>query len=230
MAKVNELLYDIREAIHAFSDDSELDNRYLLYLYNIKRAKYLRQDLNNYQKTVDNSVLQTICLGMEVVSINECSVDYSCGTILRSTQPVPTPIELHTKTALTKVKPIKRLSVPFNFISKDKAPYIEDAPYPNALYAFLDNDNYIYVYSASDSYKLLECITVTGVFEDPTSLEEYSDCCGCSASQSPCFSVDDSEYPLQPHYIDVIREEIIRDTLRTLQVPEDKINNSEEDI
>lgn len=230
MAKVNELLYDIREAIHAFSDDSELDNRYLLYLYNIKRAKYLRQDLNNYQKTVDNSILQTLCLSMEVVSINECSVDYSCGTILRSTQPVPTPIELHTKTAITKVKPIKRLSVPFNFISKDKAPYIEDAPYPNALYAFLDNDNYIYVYSASDSYKLLECITVTGVFEDPTSLSEYSDCCGCTASQNPCYSVDDSEYPLQPHFIDVIREEIIKDTLRTLQVPEDKINNSEEDI
>lgn len=230
MAKVNELLYDIREAIHAFSDDSETDNRHLLYLYNVKRAKYLRQDLNNYQKTVDNSILQTICLGMEEVSINECSVDYSCGTILRSTQPVPRPIELHTKTAITKVKPIKRLAVPFNFISKDKATYIEEAPFPNALYAFLDNDNYIYVYSASDSYKLLECITVTGVFEDPTALSEYSDCCGCTASESPCYSVDDSEYPLQPHYIDVIREEIIKDTLRTLQVPEDKINNSEEDI
>ena len=223
--KVNELIYDVREALNMFSDDTEISNSYILYLYDIKRAKYLRQDINNYSKTIDNSVLQTICLGMEVVSSDECSVDYSCGTILRSKQAVPRPIEAHTKVAITKVKPIKRIGVPFNFISKDRAPFIEDAPFPNALYAFLDVDNYIYVYSESDSYKLLDCITVTGVFEDPTSLSEYSTCCNCGDT-SPCFNVDESEYPLQPHYIDLIREEIIKDLIRSIQIPEDKVNNS----
>jgi len=76
MAKFEELAYDIREAVKAFSDDTELDNRYILYLYNIKRAKYLKQDLNNYQKTIDNSIKQTFCLDLEVVSANECSLDY----------------------------------------------------------------------------------------------------------------------------------------------------------
>ena len=230
MAKVNELLYDIREAIHAFSDDSELDDRYLLYLYNIKRAKYLRQDLNNYQKTIDNSILQTLCLSLEQVSGDECSVEYSCGTLLRSTQPIPTPIELHTKVAITKVKPTVKLGVPFNFISKDKAPYIENAPFKNAIYAFIDVDKYIYVYSATEDYRLLECLTVTGIFEDPISLKDYSTCCGCDSDDNACFSVDESEYPLQPHYIDVIRDEIIKDILRTMQVPKDKINNSTDDV
>lgn len=225
MAKINELIYDVREAVNAFSDDYEVDDRYILYLYNIKRAKYLRQDLNNYQKTIDNSVKQTLCLGLEEVSINECSVDYSCGTILRSKQQVPRPIEAHTKVAITKVKPITRIGVPFNFIEKDRAPYVEDSPYPNALYAFLDVDNYIYVHSAAASHKLLDCLTVTGVFEDPTSLSEYSTCCNCGDSL-PCFDEAESEYPLQPHYIDVIREEIIKDMIRSIQIPEDKINNS----
>jgi hypothetical protein len=227
MAKVNELVYDIREAVKAFSDDMELDDRYITYLYNIKRAKYLRQDLNNYQRTVDNSITQTICLGLEEVSLDECGLNYDCGTLLRSTQAVPTPIELHTKPAITKIKPTNRLAVSFNFITKDKATYIDSAPFANALYAFLDTDGYIYVYSNSDSYKLLDCITVTGIFEDPTELSLYTSCCACKVTSSTiCFDIDTTDYPLQPHYIDVIREEIIRDILRTYQIPEDKVNNS----
>lgn len=225
MAKVNELIYDVREALNAFSDDYEVDDRYILYLYDVKRAKYLRQDVNNYQKTIDNSVLQTLCLGMELVSGDECSVDYSCSKILRSKQPVPTPIEAHTKVAITKVKPITRLGIPFNFISKDRAPFAEHSNFPNAMYAFLDVDGYIYVHSSEDSYKLLNCLTVTGVFEDPTSLSAYSTCCDCG-NPLPCFDLDNSEYPLQPHYIDLIREEIIRDLIRSVQIPEDKVNDS----
>jgi hypothetical protein len=225
--KINELIYDVYEAIKAFSDDSEIDQRYIIYLYNIKRAKYLRQDLNNYQKVVDNSITQTLCLKMKEVSINECSVDYSCGSLLRSTQPVPTPIELHSKVAITKVKPITKLGIPFNFITKDKAPYIENAPFNQAIYAFIDVDNYIYAYSKSPDYKLLECITVTGVFEDPLSLQNYNNCCDCGDEPIVCFDEATTTYPLQPHYIDLIRDEIIRDILRTKQIPEDKINDAE---
>jgi len=225
MARINEITYDILEAVKAFTDDSEIDQRYIIYLYNIKRAKYLRQDLNNYQKTVDNSIKQTLCLGMELVDMTECSVDYSCGKILRSKQPVPTPIELHSKVAITSIKPAQRISLPFNFITKDKAAYIENAPYPNAIYAFIDVDSYIYAYSKSEDYALLDCITVTGVFEDPLSLADYNNCCDCG-DPIPCYDIDESSYPLQPHYVDVIRDEIIKDILRTYQIPEDKQNDA----
>ena len=52
MAKFNEIIYDVREAVKQYSDDSELDDRYIKYLYNNKRSKYLRQDLNNYSKVM----------------------------------------------------------------------------------------------------------------------------------------------------------------------------------
>ena len=225
MAKVNELIYDVREALGAYSDDYEIDNRYILYLYNIKRAKYLRQDINNFQKSIDNSVLQTLCLGIEEVSADECSVDYSCSKIMRTKQPLPTPIEGHTKPTITKVKPINRIGVPFNFINKNRAPFIEHSNFPEALYAFIDVDNYIYIYSSSDDVKLLDCITVTGVFETPTELANYSTCCSCE-EPTPCFDEDNSEYPLQPHYIDLIRGEIVKELAATLQIPEDKINDT----
>lgn len=224
MPRLDEIVYDVREAINAFSDDTEVSDRYIIYLYNTKRAKYLRQDLNNYQKTVDNSILQTLCLGLELVSIDECDND-DCLTILRTKQPIPTPLELHTKVAITKVKPTNRISKAFNFITKDKMQFIEGATFGNAIYAFLDDDNYIYVHSNQEGYKLLECITITGVFEDPLELSNYSNCCNCGTVNN-CFDEMTSNYPLQPHYVDLIREEIVQLLLRKLQIPEDKTNDS----
>lgn len=52
MSKVNEIIYDVREAVRQTTDDTDISDRYILYLYNIKRSKYLRQDLNNLQKTL----------------------------------------------------------------------------------------------------------------------------------------------------------------------------------
>lgn len=224
---LNKLVYDVREAIKEYTDDSEVDDRYIIYLYNIKRVKYLRQDLNSYQKTVDNSILQSFCLSLEEVSGNECDIDYDCSTLLRSTKPVPTPIDLHTKVGITKIKPTKRIALPFSFISKDKVAFIEGATFKDSLYAFLDTDEYIYIVSPNNnSYKLLECITVTGVFEDPLELSNYSSCCGCDSDESSCFDEMTSDYPLQPHYIDIIRDEIIQELLQVKQIREDKTNDT----
>ena len=225
MAKFNEIIYDVREAVKQYSDDSELDDRYIKYLYNNKRSKYLRQDLNNYLKTIDNSIQQTFCLELEEVSVTECSLNIDCETLLRTKQVLPKPLELHTKTALTKIKPPNRIGVPFNFITKEQIIMLDGAPFPNSIYAFLDVDNRIYLYSKSISYKLLDCLSVTGVFENPSELSNYSTCCGCDDSNI-CFDEAESEYPLQPHYIDIIREELVQMLVRKLQIPEDKNNNS----
>ena len=225
MSKINELIYDVREAVKEFTDDTEFDDRYILYLYNIKRAKYLRQDLNNYQKTTDNSIQQKFCIGLEEVSSNECGVNLTCDTLLRTIKPIPTPLELSSKVAITQVRPTDRLKVNFDFIPLEKAPYIGYGTIGNTIHSFLGLDGYIYVYSKSDDYKNLECLTVSGIFEDPLELSNYEDCCNCT-TPTTCFDEDESEYPLQPHYISLIREEIIRDLLRTKQIREDKENDA----
>lgn len=227
MAKLQELIYDVRESLKSYSDDTELDDRYIVYLYNIKRAKYLRQDLNNYSKTIDNSIQQSLCLELEEVSANECSLDLDCGTIVRSTKPLPKPLELHTKTALTKIKPTNKLSLPFNFLPKERIYYlIGGSSFPKSVYAFLDIDNHIYITSELDSHKLIECITVQGVFEDPLQLKDFKDCCGCSDDSNICFSEEDTDYPLQPHLVDIIRSEIINELIQKERIPQDKYNNS----
>lgn len=227
MAKLNEIIYDIRESLKAYTDDSEVDNRHLVYLINTKRAKYLRQDLNNMQKTVDLSIQQTFCLGLEEVSANECGVSLDCDKIVRTTKPLPKAIELALAPAITSIKPVNRLSLPFNFISKAKAPYVVHAPFGNSIYAFLDTDNHVYFISKSVVHKLIDCISVSGIFENPLDLISYKNCCNCPEEEAACYD-EDKEYPLQPHYVDLIKAEIVNDLLRLKKLPEDTENDSTE--
>jgi hypothetical protein len=63
------------------------------------------------------------------------------------------------------------------------------SPFKNNIFAFLDNDNHIYLISESESVKLIECITVTGIFDNPLDLENYTNCCGCK-DKPKCFDFD----------------------------------------
>lgn len=224
--QLNRIIYDVREALTQYTDDSEISDRYIIYLYGIKRAKYLRQELNNYQRTTDISVTQTLCLPLEQVSANQCGLDIQCDTILRTTKPIPQPLELHIKSAITSVKPSKKLIVPFAFVSKEKATYFQDSPF-NGIFAYLDNDKYIYLVSKLNTLNLIDCISVTGVFEDPLDLLNYNNCCDCEDIK-PCYDINTTNYPLQPHLIDLIKIEIVNELLQKGKIKEDKENNSDD--
>jgi len=162
----------------------------------------------------------------ECVSANECNVEYDCGSILRTKEKVPTPLELHIKSAITAVKPTTRLSVPFNFVTKQKAVYSQFSPFPNGIFAFLDNDMHIYIVSQSSQVNLIDCISVTAIFEDPLELMNFKTCCGCD-DPIPCFDISTTEYPLQPHYVDLIKSEIVVELTKFLAIKEDKENDSD---
>lgn len=225
MATIAQLEYSVREGVKEYSDDSNISGRYIMYLYGIKRAKYLRNDLNNLQKTIDNAILQTLCLELEEVSVNQCNLEYECGTIMRTKQKVPKPLELHLKSAITTVKPTNRVAIPFNYVNKERAIWSKHSSFGQAVYAFLDDDQYIYLVSESNAVKLIECITVSGIFEDPLELRNYANCCGCEIPKK-CFDDLTTDYPLQAHHVDNITEEIIKKLVGRLQLPKDETNNA----
>lgn len=225
---LDKLVYDVREQLRLYSDDSDVDDRYIVHLFNLKRAKYLRQELNNMNHTTDVTVTQTLCMETEVVSANECGIEYDCETILRTVKKVPIPLDLHLKSAITEVKPTTRLSVPFNFVTKQKAVYSKYSPFNHGIYAFLDNDMYIYIVSMSAEINLIDCISVTGIFEDPLDLLNYSTCCGCDDAK-PCYDIYTTNYPLQPHYVDLIKAEIIKELAIRMTGPNDNENDSEDE-
>jgi len=166
-----------------------------------------------------------LCLGLEVVSASQCNLNIECDTILRTKRAIPQPLELHTKVAITNIRSTNRTSVPFNFVSKEKAIFSSFAPFNKAIYAFLDNDRHIYILSKLNTIDMLECLSITAVFEDPLDLINYTNCCDCIDAPS-CYDIQTTNYPLQPHYVDLIKSEIINDLVKKLQIPEDKTNNS----
>lgn len=222
-----QLIFDIREAIKQTIDDTNISDRYIMYLWNLKRSKYLRQDLNNFQKTIDNSTLQEFCLEMVEAPISDCNLAYECGTIMRSKLQIPKPLELHLRSAITKVKPTTRTAQPFNFVDKSRAIFSQYSPFNSSIFAFLDSDLRIYLVSTSITVKLIDCITVAGIFESPEELKRHKNCCGCTTN--PCYDDTITEYPLPAHHVDTIRNEIIQTLVGTLNLPEDNINNSNND-
>ena len=222
---LEKIIYDVREQLKLYTDDSEISNRYIAHLINIKRAKYLRQELNNYQRTTDISVKQTLCLGLERVPTNQCNIDYECEFIIRTVRTIPQPLELHIKSGITSVRPTNRIATPFNFVTKEKAIYSKHSPFGKGIFSFLDADKHIYLLSTDDALNMLECLTITGVFEDPLELESYTNCCSCEEAE-PCFDELKTNYPLQPHYVDLIKAEIIKELAFRANVQEDKENDT----
>jgi hypothetical protein len=164
-----------------------------------------------------------LCLELEEVSINQCNIEYDCGTIMRTKQKVPKPLELHLKSAITNVKPTNRTAVPFNYVNKERAIWSKHSSFGQAIYAFLD----VYLVSESKSVKLIECVSVSGIFEDPLELRQYKNCCGCEIPKV-CFNDLTTDYPLQAHHVDNISEEIIKKLIGRIQLPEDETNNADD--
>jgi len=224
MAKYSEVIYDIREGLKKYTDDSELDDRYIGYLLNAKRAKYLNQKLNQLGRNFNNIVLQTFCLETEVVSANECGLGFECDNMVRTKKPIPETIQLIDKDAIERISPSNRLSQKFNMIPREKAPHYLNSPYSHKIKAFIHNDGHIYFISSKMIF--LECVTVSGVFFNPLDLQNYKDCCNCDDSNK-CFDLDVTDYPLQSELLDLVRLEVIKELAGLDNIPEDKDNDAE---
>jgi len=228
MASLGQVTYDIKEALKDFSDDSQLDNRYIIYLLNIKRAKYLKQRLEKPGRNFDTRITQTLCLDTEIVSTNECGLELTCSKIVRTKQTVPDLLQLTNKDAIQRVSPADKLSVKFNLIDRERAPYYLSSNFKSKVKSFLHDDGHIYLISSEPI--LLDCLSLTGVFEDPTELQNYKNCCGCENEDAVCYDLYETEYPVQTDMLDIIRKDIIQELTTLLKVPQDKINNSNDDI
>lgn len=227
MALTSEVIYDIREELKKYSDDSKYDDRHILYLCNIKRAKFLRQLLEDKTRGIDNILIQSFCIGFMETSTGLCGVDVGC-TVMKSIQPIPQLLEVKNRNTLISIQPSIALSKPFKVIDMLQAPYILDKKYSNGIYATVDTDNYIYLISRNDEHRLIDCLFVTAVFESPSDLEDYTNCCDCENTPS-CFDVD-TKYPAQGFIIDLVRDEVVKLlTGAKERMKEDKDNNADDE-
>ena len=187
--KLNKIIYDIRESLNQSTDDSYLSDEYISYLIGVYRAEILKNELNNFQRTTNPVNTQSFSLEVEEVSKYDCNIDVDCETILRTKQPIPSPIKMHTGSSLTMVRPTDITSKPFVPFDQSRIQYIMNSKFSRSIYYFLGSDLHLYFIGKDDAYKLMKCVNISGVFADPLDLENYKKCCDCTGVENICFDI-----------------------------------------
>jgi hypothetical protein len=224
MLPLEDLHSQLDEALNINVSDASFSSLYYTDLINEQRALFIRNEYNK-KRTLDPNVQQTIpCLSLELVDPHNCCVEVPVGCkILRTVQPLPNTIEFHHKKAITSVGPVVITAKRFTLIDYSRVPYIgEGRTTKTAIYAFL-YDNYIYIISKDPAVNLLESIAVRGIFEDPTALADLTSCEG-----KPCWSTSDI-YPLNQWMWPYVKEAVLQQLFRKLQLPLDDTNNANDD-
>lgn len=209
----NEVIYSIREGVRQYSDDSSLSNRYIEFEVAVERAALIYTLYK--KKDVPSDYLQTICISTELVPNSECGcVDEEC-TILRGVSDIPPTI------GNIKVGAGTKDSIPFDSISWNRFIHSGFNRYnQKTIFASLHTDDKAYIKSKDNLHKLIPCIYVTGIFENPSD----------AATVSECTDRNTAVYPIEMAVFSAVQEKVVNKILRALGVPMDDINNAKDDV
>lgn len=225
MATYNEIIYSIREGIRQHTTDSDIDDRQIIFEFNLQRAFWYRREYNKKNVSIDDQIKQTICIDLEESSRSECDCEQNNCFILKTKTKIPKVLDLRDKPSISKITFNDVLNVPLSFVSYNKFPFVGNGKYnKNHVFATLHPNGYLYLKSSNNNFMMIEKIAVTLVLENPLDAKKFNNC----EDNTPCFDYD-QEYPVKSHIIAQVKEEVINKFIRQLQMPKDLNNNSQED-
>jgi len=207
------------------SDDENISLRQVGFNVDNTRALLIKRDLDK-GSNINPDIVQTLgCVPVKLVDSSECDcLEVGCK-ILRTVDKIPKAIDLANKNLITRVGPIQVGSTPFSFISYERAGWESSSRYQRRPKAFLHN-GYIYILSEDDDTNLMKYITISGVFEFPEEVANFTDCPG----GKPCYT-DATTYPISSWMIEPLKDMIYKNTIRiAVQSPTDSLGNANHDV
>lgn len=219
MAKtLNELVYDIKNpGFGGFqSDDIQVSDRQVAYWVNDARDLLIGQLLSSGKSIPETIVQHLECVQLECLDPAECCDITSTKKVLRSTQKLPRTIQRNNRnTILSVTSPDKSKSFSqtnyFRRRTNSYNKYTSDEPR-----WFIKND-YLYIVNEL----ILEYVSVSGIYEDPTEVILFTNCDG-----EPCFTWD-SDYPITQRMARTITTMVLQERLGvTQQAPNDQNNDA----
>jgi hypothetical protein len=205
------------------TDDEDLPIKKIKHDINLKRALFIRNELNK-NRSIDINLIQTLgCVELEVADPVECCIDLPPGCkLVRTVERIPNTIELHNSKLITRIGNINMMDKKFNFVPYERFIFSGNTEYTkNEIYATL-HDGRIYLKSNSMDLFALKYIDIQGVFEDPTELAKFKNC-----SDENCYD-DDSKYPMNMWMEDYIKNALIEEYIKvTLRATKDMTNDGE---
>lgn len=224
--KESQLIYSIREKLAQYADDSDFDNREILFEINLQRALYLRNLYNAKHRTIDPEVKQILCVPMVTASPDECGcIDTDC-VVLRSERPLPSLIELHDTNGIFYTGPAAVGEKPFSYVSYIQAMFSGERAYnANTIYTFMNPNGHLFLKSKNAQHKMIDCIMVHALLEFPEEAAAYN-----NPNGTACYDPAVTNYPIKAHALAYITEMVVQRLLFKLGIPVDRTNDSSSEI
>lgn len=221
--KYNEIIYSIRESLRETVDDSNIDDREIIFNVNNQRALFYRNQYNQRNKIIDEDIVQFLYIPVSEVDTDFCN-DTSC-TILRSTNPIPNAIELHHKNAILNISSTDILAKQFSFVNWKAFLFSGNGKYSkNEVFVALHPNGYLYLKAKNHLAKFIDKITVEMILENPLEIKNFLD---CNNEDANCFDLDTFEYPLKSYAFAYIKPQVLQSLSIRFQIPEDLKNDAE---
>lgn len=223
MSTYKELTYMVLDELKLYSDDALYTEEHVMFLLGKLRTFLLKQRYSDVKKQIPESNYQTICLDLiEVPAIS--GEPCEGGSYLRSKEKIP----FLMKIGNPRVYPIDYYQGEITYVSRDRMRYVGYNKYlQNIIYASLGPDNYLYFKSFNPQFLYLEKIRMTGIFEDTLAASELQ--CPDKNGNIVC-DVLDREFPIENALIPPLIQLVVEELTKAEYKPEDKENNSDDDL
>ena len=209
----SKLIYDIKEAVRAYSNDAKITNAYIQQLIDTVRAKYIRQHQRKNPGESKLGFTQTLLMATELVDRSYLPATAVGVTILRTVKEVP---KLIGKTFLKDitVRPIDRISMEIEYMDKFRAILGNSS---NFIFAYLDDDMHMYFVNKQDSlHKQLKNVAISAILETPEDIVSINN-----------LDEDLEEYPLLESMWTLMKPEVLDYVYKTIQIPVDQKDDNQ---
>lgn len=215
---LRKMIYDVKEKVNAYSDDSNISDEHIAFLIAQKRVKHTKHLISNLRKEIAFDSFQNICLKL---TAEPCENE---GTVLRSIHPLPGIIETTGRTLLSQVKLDSRFAKWLNIIDYQRFPFLRAGRFTGKqLYITVDEEGYILLYNKKENHLFIEDLKVRLLASDP----EEADKLKCNTTEDNC-DFYDKKYPIDPFIIDSILNEVVEELTLKFRVPLDTLNDGED--
>jgi hypothetical protein len=223
MATLREIIYDIREVLKQYSDDSNISNEYLQYLVHYTRALLLSQRFSSRSTILPQKNKQQFYLEMEDLPVDDNPFCVTGNKILRTKLAIPRPLEAFNIKSNIKINSGSYNDTYFNLVLPERFPYCGSSKWTrNQIFCTIGTDFKLYFKSQNPKHFLIEDVKLSMVCENP------EDAYPQTVEYSSAIDFIDTEYPLEIDMITQIVEIIIKRLGIMLQTKEDKSNNSDD--
>ena len=223
MSTYKELVYMCLDELKLYSDDALYTEEHIMFLLGKYRTFLIKQRYSDIKKQIPESNYQTICLDLikvPAISGEPCEG----GSYLRSKKKIP----FLMKIGNPRVYPIDYYQGEITYVSRDRMRYVGYNKYlQNIIYASLGPDNYLYFKSFNPQFLYLEKVRMTGIFEDTLAASELQ--CPDENGNIVC-DVLDREFPIENALIPPLIQLVVEELTKAEYKPEDKENNSDDDL